>query len=73
MLSGGEPISLYVPDYEVCAEVCAATPSAGLAPYQSEYEGYMQLRQHPGSVVPAGRGCCVAAGSQHRLHLNLIT
>jgi hypothetical protein len=35
--TGGEPISLYVPDYEVCA----ATPSARLEPYQSEYEGYM--------------------------------
>jgi hypothetical protein len=35
--SGGEPISLHVPDYEVCA----TTPSANLEPYQSEYEGYM--------------------------------
>ena len=35
--TGGEPISLYVPD----SEVCATTPSADLAPYQSEYEGYM--------------------------------
>jgi hypothetical protein len=35
--TGGEPISLYVPDYEVCA----TTPSANLEPYQSEYEGYM--------------------------------
>jgi hypothetical protein len=35
--TGGEPISLYVPDHEVCA----TTPSAELAPYQSEYEGYM--------------------------------
>lgn len=34
---GGEPISLYVP----YSEVCAATPSADLTPYQSEYEGYM--------------------------------
>jgi len=34
---GGEPVSLYVPD----SEVCATTPSANLAPYQSEYEGYM--------------------------------
>ncbi|MCE7001820.1 2OG-Fe(II) oxygenase [Kibdelosporangium philippinense] len=33
----GEPISLHVPDHEVCA----ATPSARLEPYQSEYEGYM--------------------------------
>ncbi|MGI9000064.1 MAG: 2OG-Fe(II) oxygenase [Pseudonocardia sp.] len=35
--AGGEPISLRVPDHEVCA----TTPSADLAPYQSEYEGYM--------------------------------
>ncbi|MQA63556.1 MAG: 2OG-Fe(II) oxygenase [Actinophytocola sp.] len=35
--TGSEPISLYVPDYEVCAP----TPSAHLTPYQSEYEGYM--------------------------------
>ncbi len=34
---GGEPISLHVPDYEVCA----TTPSVELKPYQSEYEGYM--------------------------------
>ena len=35
--AGGEPISLYVPD----SQVCASTPSADLTPYQSEYEGYM--------------------------------
>jgi hypothetical protein len=35
--AGGEPISLYVPD----SQVCASTPSANLTPYQSEYEGYM--------------------------------
>lgn len=35
--TGGEPISLHVPDHEVCA----TTPSADLEPYQSEYEGYM--------------------------------
>ena len=35
--AGGEPISLYVPDFQVCA----STPSANLTPYQSEYEGYM--------------------------------
>jgi hypothetical protein len=35
--TGGEPISLHVRDYEVCA----TTPSANLEPYQSEYEGYM--------------------------------
>jgi hypothetical protein len=35
--TGGEPISLHVPD----SEVCASTPSANLTPYQSEYEGYM--------------------------------
>ena len=35
--AGGEPISLHVPD----SEVCATTPSADLVPYQSEYEGYM--------------------------------
>ncbi|MBB5156995.1 2OG-Fe(II) oxygenase [Saccharopolyspora phatthalungensis] len=34
---GGESISLYVPDHEVCAP----TASADLKPYQSEYEGYM--------------------------------
>src|SRR5262249_44956223 len=33
----GEPISLHVPDHEVCA----TTPNADLEPYQSEYEGYM--------------------------------
>src|SRR4051812_21051473 len=35
--TGGEPISLYVPDHEVCAP----TPSSDLKPYQSEHEGYM--------------------------------
>jgi hypothetical protein len=35
--AGGEPISLRVPDHEVCA----TTPSKDLTPYQSEYEGYM--------------------------------
>ncbi len=35
--TGGEPVSLHVPD----SEVCATTPSADLTPYQSEYEGYM--------------------------------
>lgn len=35
--TSGEPISLYVPDHEVCA----ATPSVRLTPYQSEYTGYM--------------------------------
>jgi 2OG-Fe(II) oxygenase superfamily len=34
---GGEPVSLHVPD----SEVCATTPSVELKPYQSEYEGYM--------------------------------
>lgn len=35
--TAGEPISLHVTDYEVCAP----TPSGRLTPYQSEYEGYM--------------------------------
>jgi hypothetical protein len=35
--SGGEPISLHIPD----EEVCASTPNADLEPYQSEFEGYM--------------------------------
>jgi hypothetical protein len=35
--TGGEPISLNVPDHEVCA----STPSADLEPYHSEFEGYM--------------------------------
>ena len=35
--SGGEAISLYVRD----AEICASTPTAELKPYQSEYTGYM--------------------------------
>jgi 2OG-Fe(II) oxygenase superfamily len=35
--TGGEPISLHVPD----SEVCATTPSVNLVPYESEYEGYM--------------------------------
>ncbi|MGW1679181.1 2OG-Fe(II) oxygenase [Saccharopolyspora sp. NPDC002376] len=35
--NGGESISLYVPDHEVCA----LTASVELKPYQSEYEGYM--------------------------------
>ncbi|QIZ35851.1 2OG-Fe(II) oxygenase [Saccharopolyspora sp. ASAGF58] len=35
--TGGEPISLYVRDYEVCT----TTPNAAMEPYQSEYEGYM--------------------------------
>ena len=34
---GGEPVSLYVPD----EQVCASTPSAALKPYESEYTGYM--------------------------------
>lgn len=34
--AGGEPISLSVPD----SEVCATTPSKALEPYESEYEGY---------------------------------
>ena len=34
---GGEPVSLYVPD----EQVCASTPSADLKPYDSEYTGYM--------------------------------
>src|SRR5262249_58091931 len=33
----GEPISLHVPD----REVCATTPNADLEPYKSEYQGYM--------------------------------
>jgi len=36
-MPGGEPISLYVPD----EQVCASTPSADLKPYDSEYTGYM--------------------------------
>ncbi len=35
--TGGETTSLSVPDYEVCA----ATPSLALSPYESAYEGYM--------------------------------
>lgn len=35
--TGGEPISLHVADHEVCA----ATPSVRLTPFQTEYEGYM--------------------------------
>lgn len=35
--TGGEPITLHVPD----SEMSATTPSADLVPYQSEYEGYM--------------------------------
>ncbi|WP_308295831.1 2OG-Fe(II) oxygenase [Streptomyces sp. ISL-96] len=35
--TGGEPISLQVHDYEVCA----STASADLTPYDSRYEGYM--------------------------------
>ena len=35
--SGGEAISLYIRD----AEICASTPTAELKPYQSEYTGYM--------------------------------
>lgn len=35
--NGGESISLYVPDHEVCA----LTPTVGLTPYESEYTGYM--------------------------------
>ena len=34
---GGEPISLYVPE----EQVCASTPLADLKPYDSEYTGYM--------------------------------
>ncbi|MGW3727111.1 2OG-Fe(II) oxygenase [Streptomyces sp. NPDC000851] len=35
--TGGEPISLYVHDYEACT----STPSADLTPFESQYEGYM--------------------------------
>lgn len=35
--TGGELISLHVPDHEVCA----TTPSRTLEPYESEYMGYM--------------------------------
>jgi hypothetical protein len=35
--AGGEPISLRVADYEVCA----STASADLTPYDAQYEGYM--------------------------------
>ncbi|KUO16740.1 BTAD domain-containing putative transcriptional regulator [Streptomyces dysideae] len=35
--TGGEPISLRVHDYEVCA----STASTDLTPYDSQYEGYM--------------------------------
>ncbi|WP_416985105.1 2OG-Fe(II) oxygenase [Streptomyces sp. T028] len=35
--TGGEPISLRVHDYEVCA----STANADLTPYDSQYEGYM--------------------------------
>ncbi len=35
--SGGEAISLYIRD----AEICASTPTTELKPYQSEYTGYM--------------------------------
>src|SRR5260370_3411147 len=35
---GGEPISLCMPD----EQVCASTPSADLKPYDSEYTGYMR-------------------------------
>jgi hypothetical protein len=34
---GGEPISLYVPE----EQVCASTASAELKPYETEYTGYM--------------------------------
>lgn len=36
-VSGGEVISLYVPE----EQVCASTPSADLKPYDTEYTGYM--------------------------------
>jgi len=36
-VNGGESISLYVPE----EQVCASTPSAGLKPYDTEYTGYM--------------------------------
>lgn len=36
-MPGGESISLYVPD----EQVCVSTPSAALKPYDSEYTGYM--------------------------------
>ncbi len=35
--AGGEPISLYMPDHEVCA----LTTTVDLEPYESEYTGYM--------------------------------
>ncbi|MBA3575957.1 MAG: 2OG-Fe(II) oxygenase, partial [Pseudonocardiales bacterium] len=73
--TGGEQISLHVPDYEVCA----TTPSVGLTPYQSEYEGYMGnygntldrwYRRAAVVVWPQDRAFAAraAAGSQWALH-----
>ena len=50
--AGGEPISLYVPD----SQVCASTPSANLTRYQSEYEGYMGRRRSASCWTRSGAG-----------------
>lgn len=73
--TGGEPISLHVSDYEVCA----TTPSVSLTPYQSEYEGYMGnygntldrwYRRAAVVVWPQDRAFAARAeaGSQRALH-----
>lgn len=73
--TGGEPISLLVSDYEVCA----TTPNSGLTPYQSEYEGYMGnygntldrwYRRAAVVVWPKARAFAARAetGSQWALH-----
>lgn len=73
--TGGESISLHVPDHEVCA----TTPSKALEPYESEYEGYMGnygntldrwYRRAAVVVWPRGRAFAARAeaGSQWALH-----
>ena len=62
-MPGGETISLYVPD----EQVCASTPSAAVKPYDSEYTGYLERTRSraAGPCAPCGRW---AGGSRHRAH-----
>jgi len=57
---GGEPISLFVPD----EQVCASTPIGGPDAVRLRvHRVHGELRQHDGPLVPAGRGRGVASAA----------
>ncbi|HET9081803.1 MAG TPA: 2OG-Fe(II) oxygenase, partial [Trebonia sp.] len=57
---GGEPISLYVPD----EQVCASTPVGGPEAVRHRvHRIHGELRQHDGPLVPASRGRRMAAAA----------